>query len=77
MPAVDELLNDLFAGDRLLRAVLSKPRSRELPAKTTVERVDLRAGAAFRFTAQLDDRALHENLEPDEARERLGIMLAD
>ncbi|MHB1242081.1 MAG: class I SAM-dependent methyltransferase [Gaiellaceae bacterium] len=77
MPAVDELLNDLFAGDRLLRAVLSKPRSRELPAKTTVERVDLRAGAAFRFTAQLDDRALHENLEPDEARERLGVMLAD
>jgi len=75
--AVDELLNDLFAGDRLLRAVLSKPRSRELPAKTTVERVDLRAGAAFRFTAQLDDRALHENLEPDEARERLGVMLAD
>lgn len=77
MSAVDELLNDLFAGDRLLRAVLSKPRSRELPAKTTVERVDLRAGAAFRFTAQLDDRALHENLEPDEARERLGVMLAD
>lgn len=77
MPAVDELLNDLFADDRLLRAVLSKPRSRELPAKTTVERVDLRAGAAFRFTAQLDDRALHENLEPDEARERLGVMLAD
>lgn len=77
MPAVDELLNNLFAGDRLLRAVLSKPRSRELPAKTTVERVDLRAGAAFRFTAQLDDRALHENLEPDEARERLGVMLAD
>lgn len=77
MPAVDELLNDLFAGDRLLRAVLSKPRSRELAAKTTVERLDLRAGAAFRFTVQLDDRAVHENLEPDDARERLGVLLAD
>jgi len=75
--ALDELLNDVFTGDRLLRVVLSKRRTRDVPPKTTVEPVDLRGRTAFRFTAQLADRTLHENLDPDEARERLGVLLAD
>jgi SAM-dependent methyltransferase len=77
VPAVDELLNDLFARDGLLRAVLSKPRSRELPSKIVVEPVDLRRGRAFRFTAHLPDRTLHESVELEAARERLGILFAD
>ena len=77
MPAVDDLLNDVFERRSLLRGVLSKPRAAELPKRTTVEPVELRGEIAFRFTAQLADRVVHENLPPDEARERLGILLAD
>lgn len=77
MPATDTLLRDLFEGPSLTRAVLSKPRSRDLPAKVTVEPVDLRGEPAFRFTTQLPDRTTHENLARDAARERLGTLLAD
>ena len=78
MPAVDELLTDLFEEDeRLLRAVLSKPRERTLPAKVTVDPVDVRAEAAYRFTTHLSDRVTHENLPPEDARERLGLLLVD
>jgi SAM-dependent methyltransferase len=77
MPPLDDLLNDVFRDDALLRAVLSKPRSGELPRKVTVEPVELRGEIAFQFAAQLADRVTHENLAPDEARERLGLLLAD
>jgi SAM-dependent methyltransferase len=77
LAALDELLTDLFAGDRLHRAVLSKPRSTEVPAKTTIEPVELRGETAYRFTAHLLDRTTHENLAPDAARERLGALLGD
>jgi SAM-dependent methyltransferase len=72
-----ELLTDLFEEPRLTRAVLSKPRTRELPAKVTVDPVELRGETAFRFTTHLADRTTHENLDPAEARERLGVLLAD
>jgi SAM-dependent methyltransferase len=75
--ALDELLTDLFAGDQLRRAVLSKPRSNEVPAKTTIDPVELRGETAYRFTAHLPDRTTHENLAPDAARERLGALLGD
>jgi len=77
MPEKDALLRDLFEGLSLTRAVLSKPRDRSLPPKVTVEPVELRDELVFQFTAQLADRATHENLAPDAARERLGILLAD
>ena len=77
MPALDTLLNDVFRDGVLLRAVLSRPRSPELPRRTTVTPVELRGEIAFQFTAQLADRAMHENLDADEARERLGLLLAD
>ncbi|MDX6398195.1 MAG: hypothetical protein QOJ43_1603, partial [Gaiellaceae bacterium] len=77
MPETDTLLADLFDGRALTRAVVSKPRSRDLPAKVTVDPVELRGETAFRFTTHLGDRATHENLAPDAARERLGVLLAD
>jgi SAM-dependent methyltransferase len=77
MQELAELLTDLFASDRLHRAVLSKPRSPEVPAKTTVDPVELRGETAYRFTAHLSDRTTHENLAPDAARERLGALLTD
>lgn len=77
MQALDELLNNVFEQHSLLRAVLSKPRSNDLPKRTTVEPVELRGETAFQFTAQLADRVTHENLPSDEARERLGLLLAD
>ena len=77
MPETDTLLRDLFEGLSLTRAVLSKPRSRELPAKVTVDPVELRGETAYRFTTHLGDRATHENLGADGARERLGTLLAD
>ena len=77
MPPLDDLLNDVFSDDPLLRAVLSKPRSPELPRKVTVEPVGLRDATSFQFTVQLDDRATHENLALAEARERLGVLLTD
>jgi SAM-dependent methyltransferase len=77
MPETDMLLRDLFEGLSLGRAVLSKPRSRELPAKVTVDPVELRGETVYRFTTHFGDRATHENLGPDEARERLGTLLAD
>jgi SAM-dependent methyltransferase len=77
MPETDTLLRDLFEGLSLTRAVLSKPRSRELPAKVTVDPVELRGETAYRFTTHLTDRATHENLPANGARERLGTLLAD
>lgn len=77
MPDRDTLLRDLFEGLSLTRAVLSKPRSRELPTKVTVDPVELRGETAYRFTTHLGDRATHENLTADGARERLGTLLAD
>src|ERR1044072_4139489 len=73
----DTLLKDLFEGLSLTRAVLSKPRDRTLPAKVTVDPVDLRGETAFRFTSQLPNRATHENLVAAAARERLGVLLSD
>ncbi|MBA3347293.1 MAG: SAM-dependent methyltransferase [Actinobacteria bacterium] len=77
MAEVDELVRDLLDAHSLTRAVLSKPRARELPAKVTVEPVELRGEMSYRFTTQLADRTLHENLAPAEARERLGVLLVD
>ena len=77
MQPLDDLLNDLFRGDALVRAVLSKPRSAELPRKVTVEPVGLRGATSFQFTSQRSDRATHENLAPDDARERLGVLVTD
>ena len=77
MPETDTLLRDMFEGLSLTHAVLSKPRSRELPTKVTVDPVDLRGETAYRFTTHLADRATHENLPANGARERLGTLLAD
>ena len=77
MPALDELLQDVFDRRALVRAVLSKPRSGDVPKRTTVEPVELRGETAFQFTAQLADSVTHENFSADHARERLGILLAD
>ena len=77
MPALDDLLAAVFDPPSLLRAVLSKPRSGDVPKRTTVEPVELRGETAFQFTAQFADRVTHENLAPDQARERLGVLLAD
>ena len=77
MPPLDDLLNDVFANGALLRAVLSKPRTADLPRKVTVEPIGRQGVTSFQFTTQLDDRATHENLAAAEARERLGILLTD
>ena len=77
MPEIDTLLRDLFEGLSLTRAVLSKPRSRELPVRVTVDPIELRGETAYRFTTQLADRATHENLGAAGARERLGTLLSD
>ncbi len=77
MPDKDTLLTDLFEGLSLVRAVVSKPRSRSLPPKVIVEPVDLRGMPSFRFTTHLADRVTHENLEPASARDRLSLLLAD
>lgn len=77
MPPLDDLLNDVFSAGALLRAVLSKPRTAELPRKVTVEPLGLRGARAFQVTTHLDERVTHENLAPDEARERLGLLLTD
>ena len=77
MPPLDDLLDSVFQDEALLRAVLSKPRSRELPRKVTVEPVGLSGGTAFQFATQHADRVTHENLPADDARERLGLLLTD
>jgi SAM-dependent methyltransferase len=75
MSPLDDLLTSLFEEARLTRAVLSKPRRSELPAKVIVEPVELRGDAAYRFTSQLPDRATHENLTAPAARERVASLL--
>ena len=77
MAARDDLMNTVFEDGALLRAVLSKPRSAELARKVTVEPMELRRGTAFQFASQFADRVTHENLDTGEARERLGLLLAD
>jgi len=77
MMPLDDLLNAVFSDEPLLRAVLSKPRSGELPRKVTVEPIELRGEDAFQFAVQHADRVTHENLPPDDARERLGLLLTD
>lgn len=74
---LDDLLADLFDEGRLNRAVLSNPSSRESPAKVTVEQVEIRGQAAYRFTSQLADRATHENLPGPEARAKVATLLRD
>lgn len=73
----EELLGNLFTSDRLLRAVLSKPRTPAIPSRVTVEPLRRRGEPAFRFTSQLADRATHENMAPAPARARLGALLDD
>ena len=77
MSAIGDLLTTLFEQDALTRAVLSKPRRRELPRKLTIEPLDLRGKPAYRFTTHLADRTTHENLAAPAARERLATLLAD
>jgi len=77
MPTLDELLTDLFDEQRLTRAVLSKPRRGELPTRVTIEPVQIRGDAAYRFTSQLSDRATHENLVAPAARDRAATLLRD
>jgi SAM-dependent methyltransferase len=77
MTPLDDLLNAVFSDEPLLRAVLSKPRSPELPRKVMVEPLELRGADTFQFAAQHGDRVTHDNLTPDDARERLGLLLAD
>jgi SAM-dependent methyltransferase len=77
MAELDELLSKLVDGDTLTHAVLSKPRSRDLPARVTVDPIELRGETAFRFTTHLSDRTTHENLPAEAARERLGTLLVD
>ena len=77
MQALDDLLATLVDGGRLTRAVLSNPRSRDLPARVTIDPVDVRGESVYRFTTHLADRTTHENLPPADARERLGTLLAD
>jgi len=77
MAALDDLLNDVFTGERLLRAVLSKPRADGAPAKVVVEPLVLRGEASYRFTTHLVDRTAHENLARSAARERLDILLGE
>ena len=71
----EELVHDLLTDGALTRAVLSKPHRRELPAKVTVEPLELRGAVAYRFTTQLRDRATHENAAPGEARTKLLRLL--
>jgi SAM-dependent methyltransferase len=75
MPELDDLLVRLFDQDDLNRATLSKPAQRELAAKVTVEPVEVRGELTYRFTTQLGDRAVHENLAAPDARERLASLL--
>ncbi len=77
MTPLDDLLNTVFSDEPLLRAVLSKPRSAELPRKITVEPIELRGETSFQFAAHHADRVTHENLPPDDARERVGLLLTD
>ena len=77
MPEIDDLLARLFDHDDLNRATLSKPAQRELPAKVTVEPVEVRGELAYRFTTQLPDRAVHENLAAPAARARSPPCSAD
>jgi SAM-dependent methyltransferase len=73
---LEQLLDDLLAGDALTRAVLSKPRDRVGATKVTVEPVQLRDGLRYRFTSHFADRTTDENLPGAEARAQLGELLA-
>ena len=73
----DDLVADLLARDALTRAVLSRPARRELPRRVVVEPVDLKSGPAYRFTRQLADSSLNENLAAGEAGDRLRALLDD
>ncbi len=75
MASIDEVLENVFGDASLTRAVLSKPGSQEFPTRVTVEQVERQGELAYRFTSQLEDRALHENLEPAAALERVRSLL--
>ena len=71
------LIDELMASDELTRAVYSRPRSTSAPVRVTVEPIELGGSPAYRFTSQLADRALHENLRPADARGRAGELAAE
>ena len=77
MPDKDTLLDRPLRGSSLHARRALEAASTEVPAKTTIDPVELRGETAYRFTAHLADRTTHENLVADAARERLGALLTD
>ena len=75
--AREDLLIRLFDDGQLTRGVLSRPRTSEVGIRVVVEPVNVKGTDSYRFTTQLTDRALHQNLDPRAAREQVELLLAE
>ncbi|WP_422485360.1 class I SAM-dependent methyltransferase [Gudongella sp. DL1XJH-153] len=68
-----ELLKKLIIEDKLSKAVLSNRRTRDdsLASKVIVSPVTIKDRIMYQFESHIDNKALHENLEKEEALDRL------
>ncbi|THF77505.1 class I SAM-dependent methyltransferase [Cohnella fermenti] len=74
---LDTFLEETVAGEKLLQATLSQPRSKgdEAARKVTVRPVKLKSGLRYQFEKLVGPKALHSNLTPDEAAREIARML--
>ncbi|AFC33829.1 methyltransferase [Paenibacillus mucilaginosus 3016] len=76
-----QLLSRIFGERTLIQATLSQVRSTDPTGrgctKVTVKPVELKGALHYQFSSFCGPKVLHENAEPAEAEEKLGVMLAE
>ncbi|GIP40001.1 methyltransferase [Paenibacillus sp. J31TS4] len=78
MEQIKQLIGELVAAGSLRQATLSNPRHKDpgQASKVTVRPVLLKERQVYQFAYQVGPKVLHDNLEPAEAAEKLGSLLA-
>ncbi|MFC4304242.1 class I SAM-dependent methyltransferase [Cohnella boryungensis] len=73
----ERFLESLAADGSLLQASFSAPRSKDgtLSRKLSVRPVKLKNGLHYQFERLLDNKAYHENVGPEELKERLATAM--
>ncbi|MGM0396885.1 MAG: class I SAM-dependent methyltransferase [Bacillota bacterium] len=68
-----ELIESLILEEKLSKAILSNRRSKELsqPSKITISPVTIKGELVYQFESIIENKAIHENLEKEEAVDRL------
>ena len=74
-----ELLEQLIEEEKLSKAILSNRRTKDktLPGKVMVNPVTVKGTLMYQFESHVDNKAFHENLEKDEALQRILDLISN